>query len=298
LRTAARLLEPDRCIAGITRRLWRRHRGRQFIIEVLRQRCAWWYSGRRNRWTIITDFDDDLIIRLDRSAFMGSSIYWYGHHAGGEIRLLKQILKPEMVFVDVGANQGEFTLCAAKRLPAGRVLSFEPYSQVYQQLIDNIALNGFDNVTTYRLALSDKTGVASIMIPSGIQPDRSFNEGLASLFAHRDGHVMVETVTMNLLDRVLQENPIHRVDVVKLDVEGAELSVLRGAKLTLARHRPAIITEIHEAAFHAAGYGYEEFLGLLGGFGYEFYLIDDDGETAEIGRHALPSFGNLLCLPR
>src|SRR5215467_12649370 len=95
-----------------------------------------YYPGKRGT-TTIHDFDGDLAITLDKSSYIGGAIYWGGHHSLELVRFLRGFLKPDMTVADVGANIGEITLFAAKKLQKGRVLAFEPMPRVFEQLSQN-----------------------------------------------------------------------------------------------------------------------------------------------------------------
>lgn len=286
--------EPDRYLSKITRKVGPRP-GTRFAIEMLRQHYARRHAARDDRFVVIHNFDGDLKIKLDRSAYIGSLIYWTGYQSKGELRLLDRILRPDMVLVDVGANLGEFTLHAAKRLRSGRVIAFEPVGEMHEHLLENIRANGFANVTVYRVALSDRSGSADLYV--GGDPERylSFNEGLGSLYPRGNLRQRIERVRVDTLDRILSESPPPRVNVVKVDVEGAELQVLRGSWQTLSRYRPKILLEVNREAFEAAGYAAADVIGFLEPLGYRFSVIARDGGLQPLESCAIPEFGNLLC---
>src|ERR1019366_1804983 len=128
-----------------------------------------------------------------------------------------------MTFVDVGACYGIYTLVAAKLVGAnGRVIAFEPATRSYAVLQENIKLNGLSNVRTYRVALSDRIGLRKLYH----QPDPGRN----SLGMPQGISDAPEEVETNTLDSVLGSDPSECVNVMKLDVEGAEELVFRGAR--------------------------------------------------------------------
>ena len=119
------------------------------LSEALRR-----YYPVKSGLTTIHNFDGDLKICLDRASYLSSVIYWRGYNSTSIASFLKNYLRPDMTFVDVGANLGEVTLLAAKRLTKGRVLAFEPMPLTFSQLSRNIAvevvMNQF-NVSNRRL---------------------------------------------------------------------------------------------------------------------------------------------------
>lgn len=139
------------------------------------------------------------------------------------------------VFVDVGANQGDFALLAAGLVgPGGRVLAFEPEPGNAAAIRSNIALNGLTNVELREAALSDRVGTATL--------HRSAVSGWHSLrpdLPDRDRDAT--TVAVQALDDL----GLPRLDLLKIDVEGAEAAVIAGARDTLYRHRPVVLLDTH-----------------------------------------------------
>jgi len=146
-------------------------------------------------------------------------------------------LPPGGVFVDVGANIGVFTFPATKRVgPRGRVLAAEASPDVFKYLLRNIAANNTSQVTTFNCAICDSTG----SVPFYPAPKEKFGMGsLGVQFSGKPTEVPART-----LDNVLEEAGIHHVDVLKVDVEGFEVSVFRGAqKLLTGTRSPFVVFE-------------------------------------------------------
>jgi len=285
----------DAFLACLTRR-FRTVRGVWRISERLRRRFVRRYAAEGNPWTVVSDFKGALRLRVDRSSFMGSCIYWNGAFSPNELDLLERLLEPEMVFVDVGANQGELTILAASRVTRGQVLAFEPVESLHRQLLDNIALNRFRNVTAHRLALSDRPGRMPLFVDRRVT--NGLNEGTASFFSGGERTSPAEVVDVGVFDDVFEASGLRRLDVVKVDVEGAELFVLRGAARSLARHRPRLILELAEGNFEAAGYTTQDLLRLLATHRYELSVIGGGGRLTAISTASqVPRFCNILCVP-
>lgn len=289
----------DTYLAALTRRTRMAHtRGLWRVCEWLRRHFVMHYAARPDPWVTIDDFAGSLHFRLNRSFFIGSGIYWNGAHSPNELALLDRLLGPEMVFADVGANQGELTVFAASRLDRGHVLAFEPLADLHRQLLDNIALNGFRNVTVRRLALSDRPGRMMLFVDR--RSREGFNEGTASFFAGGERTSPEEVVEVACFDDVFEGSGSTRLDVIKIDVEGAEISVLRGAARALARHRPHIILELREGNFTAAGYATRDVLAFLADHRYEISLIGHGGRLTRVafpGAAPIPESCNVLCVP-
>jgi FkbM family methyltransferase len=186
---------------------------------------------------------------------------------------LWRLLDPGELAVDAGANIGYMTsVLAAKAGPKGRVLAFEPHPVLYQRLIENASRwsagspsvsGGVAQVSAHNQALSDFTGTGTLFTPVHLEE----NSGLSTLVAEAGQGGEQIAVAVIRLEEVVA--PSESLGVVKLDVEGAELRVLKGAQKLLEQHRIRdIVFEDKEPRPSAVmrfleGYGYQVFsLGL------------------------------------
>jgi FkbM family methyltransferase len=153
---------------------------------------------------------------------------------------VRRFLKAGQTFIDVGGNKGDFALLAALVTgKTGKVLCFEPESSNCHWIRQSAQLNQYENLGLHEVALSDRDGTAQLHL--GLQ---SGSHTLLSGQVGRD--VGVSTVRTATLDSILETLSVTRVDVMKIDVEGAELSVLRGARQTLlASPGVVLLIDIH-----------------------------------------------------
>lgn len=265
------------------------------IIDRLRRHFAERYVELDARWKTISDFDGDLKIRLDRSSQLGSKLYWMGINSLNEILVCKRHLKPDSVFVDIGANQGEFSLFAAKRVPQGKVIALEPRTQLFAQLKENLELNHLSNTELINCGCSDMPKTAELYSSSRPELNQARNEGLASLYSGERRDTPIETITLRTFDEIADELRLSRVDMMKIDVEGAELPVLRGATKTLRAHKPHLLLEVSEGNFKAAGYRKEDLFEFLSELGYKIFAIRYYGRLTPIEAFRDMKFGNILC---
>jgi len=193
-----------------------------------------------------------------------------------ELAFVERLLRPGMTVLDIGAHQGLYTLLASRRVgPSGRVFSFEPSPRERRALRLNLTINSCDNVVVQALALGSQETTANLYVVD------KYNTGYNSL---RPPNVPEPTSTIAVrvrtLDNWVAEEKIDRVDFIKLDVEGAELSVLKGARELLARTWPVLLTEI--AQIRTAGWGYDavEIVRFLENMGYVWFEILDGGKLA------------------
>jgi FkbM family methyltransferase len=153
-----------------------------------------------------------------------------------KVAAVQRLLRPGATFVDVGSNKGDFALIAARTAgPQGRVVAIEPSPENCRWIRRSVELNGYPNVELHELALSDSEGEAPLYIG-----ERS---GWHSLLPGEGAAVTVRTRT---LDGLLEEIACPAPDMLKVDVEGAELAVLAGAARTLeAGGEMWILLDVH-----------------------------------------------------
>jgi FkbM family methyltransferase len=180
---------------------------------------------------------------------------------------IRSVLKEGMTFCDVGANIGVFTLFASRLVgSSGRVIAFEPIPENACVLRENIARNGCRNVLVLQKAAAEKTGGAEIHLSALC--------GCHSLISRPDGStggtLSVETIR---LDEVPE---LTSVDLLKIDAEGAELSVLRSLGIRRPRH---LILEYNGPRTRAAGYTGSQFLAQLSALGYSKIMNLDQPES-------------------
>jgi FkbM family methyltransferase len=244
-------------------------------------RRAWW----RLRWAL-TQAPWPLRLRngiVLRSPRLGSAalIYYQGFSEPETAALLLRLLQPGMTFVDAGAHIGEYTLIASAAVgPTGQVHAFEPDERVHGFLVRNVASAGAGNVTIVKAALSDEDGERTFR-----QYDEPALSSLASsgppISAHR-----VATVSSIRLDTYWagRSTPI---DVVKVDVEGAEALVLHGAAKVVAGARaPVWVFECHADNFARFGYSPRDLLREFDRHGYHVFRCLAEGlveRVADLG---------------
>jgi FkbM family methyltransferase len=248
-----------------------------------RQRLSLWkvFEERRLTAPFTIRWYDGLRVMVYLGNDLSRCLYGVGTYEPNEFMFLSQVLQPGMIFIDVGANDGLYSLFAAKRIgPTGRVLALEPSTREFARLEQNLQLNRLANICPLRLAASDRTGVATLRI-AGFG-----HEGCNTLggFAYAIEQEGTEKVQMATLDNIVNAHALTRVDVVKIDAEGGELGVLKGAYKILTTHRPLILFELVEAALVHQGASREAVLSFLHEVGYRFWVFGPEGRPEPVDR--------------
>ena len=187
--------------------------------------------------------------------------------------ILAQADSKTPVVLDIGANVGAFTraFVKASRTPK-LVLSFEPSSYVFSIL--RIVTKRLDKVQCHKIALSSKAGTVDLQTP--IKASGSLRVGLSHIGTASDGDTLTETVPTRRLDDFLADQGIESVDVVKMDVEGAEQMVVDGAPDLLKRIRPLWYVEIDESRAQRFGDSAQMLFATFTGNGYKAFRFDDN----------------------
>lgn len=226
----------------------------------------------KGRWTALDR--DGVKFSLNVKSELEWQILAYGGFDFPLITVLKNNLKVGSVFIDIGANIGCISLPLAKYVGVdGYVLSFEADPCIFQMLVSNSSLNSFPQWRGVNQALGSTTGVLTFHRAASAD---SFGHAVGSFYAsdwHSGGSAL--EVSVETLDRVLDANPVDHVDVIKIDVEGAEMDVLRGALHTIERYRPVICLEVCEHTYRTAGWTPQDLFDLLSPFGYSFEALDE-----------------------
>jgi FkbM family methyltransferase len=177
-------------------------------------------------------------------------------------QLLAQHVAKGSVVYDVGAHIGFFTVLGAGLVgPSGRVVAFEPLPANITQLRHNIAINAFQHVQVVEAAVAESAGRAELQLVGN-----STGPKLASAGRHPDakGSIDVETLA---LDKWLAESGERPPNFVKIDVEGAEIEVIRGMRDILERYRPVILCEMHGRN--------QEYVTLISSLGYDARCLNE-----------------------
>lgn len=196
----------------------------------------------------------------------------FGVYEPFETEVFRNSVKPGMTVIDIGANIGYYTVIAAsKTAPGGNVIAFEPEPNNYKFLTKTLQKNNFDNVHTHQLAIADKSGILSLNLFES-------NKGRHSLVMdYQDSRELSKKIDIQAtdLDSFLAEHHIDKVDIIKMDIEGAESLALRGMQKTLKAMRGTLFLEITPNLITKIGDNTISLLAELRALGFTLYDIDE-----------------------
>ena len=217
-----------------------------------------------------------------------------GNFETAELAFVERFLQPGMTVLDLGAHQGLYTLLASRCVgPRGRVISFEPSPRERRALRLHVWLNLCRNVRIEGLAVGDHDGAATLYMVEC--PVAGCNSLRPPAVVSRTSPVRVE---VKRLDNWLKLRQIDKVDFVKLDVEGAELAVLNGARQLLERRpRPVMLVEVQDIRTQPWGYRAREIINMLASEGYKWFRPTAGGSTEELDIAAQCFDGNFVAYP-
>jgi FkbM family methyltransferase len=197
----------------------------------------------------------------------------YEGFENSEIDFLNAFLSAGDCFIDIGANVGLFSLYASKKVgSAGSVISFEPSRITYDRLLENLELNGITNVRPFKLGLSDRDELLELNVSAdGHDAWNTFVKSDENKFSSK------EAVQVKPFDSFSEEYSINSGDIslIKLDVEGFEINVLKGALNLLSKENaPVFMVEFTDNNSISAGHCCHELYKLMLQYGYFWYTYD------------------------
>jgi FkbM family methyltransferase len=206
-------------------------------------------------------------MQLDPLDFVDRILIAHGAWEETEWKWIEQALKPGDTFVDVGAHHGAYSLRAALRVGAsGLVLAVEPVPSTGERLKRNIALNQLRNIRVAEVACGEVPGTMTMYVAGRRNTGMSSLSRQTAQYAGSVGSVI--KVSVETLDKLAGGLGGVRISAVKIDTEGAETFVLRGASETLRRHRPVVLVETIPSQLISMGSSLEELEALLVSYGY------------------------------
>lgn len=279
-------------LARVTRRV--HPRGTDRALRML-------YSPDRratDHFESVLTYDANLRIRCDTASFIEWQIFFYGHYEPEIARVIRRLLPAGGTAVDAGANVGCHTLVMADAAGTnGRVLAFEPHPRTFRRLGANVHLNALTNIDAWPVGLSDRHAELQLHSPAIDHPLPGKATMHAENLADRTHIPVTEQFPVRVLplDAVAEERGIERLDLIKIDVEGHEMAVLRGTRESIARFRPHVIVGYTTTFWHTIGETLAGAQSFFNDLNYDLRVIE--GANLSAVPHDL-AHGNLLASPR
>ena len=239
---------------------------------------------------VVVEYDQGLV-HADTASGLEYGLLFFGYHEPEIVRLIKSVVKPGAVCLDIGANVGAHTLVMAFAAgPRGRVIAVEPHPELSARLMENLALNNLKHVTLVRAAVSEEDGLAAFYT----YDNGAFNRGMSSLKPSEQSQRPIQVRTIS--GRTLQEESnLTACDLIKIDVEGYEMVVLRELADLIGRTRPYLIFEYRRPHWERCGQAIEEAIELLEKLNYKMYCVKH--EIIRPTGRAIPDRCDLFCIP-
>lgn len=184
------------------------------------------------------------MIFIDKDLWVGRSLDIYGQFSEGEIDLLKVLIEPGDVVLDIGSNIGTHSLAFSQFVGSeGVVYSFEPVRLLYYMLCGNVALNNIENITCYQKVVGNVSGVVSVP-----EIDLVFGDNFAATvlqnYRNMNGNLCSDLSRTQEVSAIkIDELNLEKCNLIKVDVEGMEVDVIRGALKTIVKHQPWLYLE-------------------------------------------------------
>jgi FkbM family methyltransferase len=261
------------------------------------RRVVWeCYSDRGISGALMIDWYDRLKFRLLLGNDISLSLYIGGSFEPNEFAYLEEKLRPGMVFIDGGANEGLYTLYAARRVgPSGKVLAIEPSTREVKRLRANIEMNQLENVIIEAVALGEQPRQASLAVAGHGHEALNTLSSIGEPFRRED--VQVET-----LDALVARHQLERVDLIKLDIEGSEVQALLGSRETIERFRPTFLIEAEDVRLASMNKRIGDLLAILDEHNYDIQIFDNHTGALRPARRpdepATTHRGNIAAIPK
>jgi FkbM family methyltransferase len=247
------------------------------ITRAMRERRwarnnRWWDAQSKTNEFTDSEVEPGVRLRLYFDSAIARDIYCHDHEVD-ERAFVRLFLRPGDVFADIGANLGLYSVIASQAVgPSGSVFSFEPDPKTHERLLHNLKANDCRNVQPFQLALSNVDETRPMQISTaGYDAYNSFGTPVRG----EDTFKAVDVACVSF-DSFAQQHPqLHKVTMMKVDVEGWESMVLRGAEKQLSGDTaPVLQVEFNDQAAKALGLPCSELYRWLQKLGYSIHTFD------------------------
>lgn len=232
---------------------------------------------------------NNILMKLSVNDWVQNNLFVYGYYEKNETDYWLQRCKKAKIIIDVGANVGYYSLIASKNIQQnkGTIYAFEPVDKTFARLNENILLNKIECIISYKKAISNEN--SSIKINVG----NDQNWGMSSINTNEHLSNENEIVKSETLDSFCKSTNISQIDLIKIDVEGAEFNVLRGMQKIIEAYKPEIMIEVSDQHLNKQNVCSHDVFNFLWKEGYKSYRIIKNGELQLINE--AKSYEGLIC---
>lgn len=230
-----------------------------------------------------------MLYRLDISKLLDHARYFFNDTQDASLTNLFNTLKSHFHVLDIGANIGLLTLPFAKRCTQGVVYCFEPGSENFRRLNENVKANDMKNVILFKQALGDKSGSSTLY---HVEPT---NPGMNRILPEKpERELSREVVKVSCLDDLYGTGHFSRADLIKIDAEGFEMLILKGAQKLIKEMRPILFIELADENLKMQGSSALELIGYIENLEYRVFNAKD---MSTINKSEIP-YTDVICFPR
>ena len=235
-----------------------------------------------------------LTISLDSE--ISRCVYVEGVYEPNQFYFLSKFLKKGMVFIDVGANVGLYSLFTSRLVgKTGQVVAIEPSRREFYRLTQNLKMNKTKNIKALKLALGNSNAIKKLNV--AVSPYDGHNSfGTFGYETTKIDHT--EEVVTKTLDKLILETKMKQIDAIKIDVEGAELTVLKGGLRTLKLLKPLLLMELSDRTLRKQGSNSNQIWKLLTRLSYIIYEFNQSsGKLREARQKKNYDGENIIAIP-
>jgi len=241
---------------------------------------------------------DNIVFDLDVQECVQKAVFCFHYFEPEDAAVFRTLIKPNSIVFDVGANIGQYSLLAAKLMrETGQVYAFEPSLNVQPRLKRNIQLNGFAHIELVPDAVAASCGMMKFY-----PANEDGNQGVGSLMPAQDYRSTIRSsdgvdVQVTSLDAFCEKRNVWHVDVLKIDVEGYDLEVLKGAvKLMQKNPDLVIMSEVEPINLEQLGETAESFYAFMKSCGFHAWYAEKNGKLKRLQTESLPYHPNVFFL--
>lgn len=198
-----------------------------------------------------------------------------------------------LVVYDIGCFHGILTLFFARQ--SAQVIGYEPNTKNYTRLIENIRLNGLQNVTVRKLGVGSRPQAATLVFTPLMSGGSTLEPKAAEQIKKSNMASDSEQIEITTLDQDIEEGALPPPDFIKIDIEGWELEALRGARKTLETRKPALFLEMHGETMNEKKRKVAEIVDYLNQLGYLKILHVESGSSINRTNTSIAAQGHLYC---